>query len=129
MVVQIGREATRVYARWLGRRLPRKTEREYAPETAGRARNLDIKTVDSAGRPLANFWQGLFPTFNSDQYGFKVRAPGGCFADNQAGVYGTVDNVLEQMTATPALISRTATVLPTRSACAIDRPMNRSKRR
>lgn len=94
-VVQIALEDAFAYASWLGRDLPTEAEWEWAARAGRSDGALDRAPRDAAGKPLANFWQGPFPAQNKAEDGFEGRAPVGCFAANDFGLYDTIGNVWE----------------------------------
>lgn len=100
-VVHISLGDAQAYARWAGGRLPTEEEWEYAA-TSGLADPADrfSGAMDPDGRPIANFWQGLFPVKNEVKDGFAGAAPVGCFPASKLGLYDMIGNVWE-WTATP----------------------------
>lgn len=94
-VVQVTRADAEAYARWLGRSLPSEAQWEYAAKAGRNDTGLDRAPRDAAGKPLANFWQGNFPTLNTREDGYLGRSPVGCFPANRFGLFDTVGNVWE----------------------------------
>jgi formylglycine-generating enzyme required for sulfatase activity len=94
-VVQVSYADALAYASWLGRALPTEVQWEFAASAARPARELESEPRDAQGRPLANFWQGEFPSHNTLQDGFETTAPVGCFAANPFGLFDMLGNVWE----------------------------------
>lgn len=91
-VVQIAYEDAAAYAAWAGKQLPDEAQWEYAARAGAAALP---EPVDADGRPQANYYQGVFPVRNLGLDGFIGRAPVGCFAPNEFGLYDMIGNVWE----------------------------------
>ena len=94
-VVQVTHDDALAYARWLGHRLPSEAQWEYAAKARRDSMALHREPRDARGKPLANFWQGDFPTVNAREDGFETSAPVGCFPANPFGLFDTLGNVWE----------------------------------
>lgn len=93
-VVLVTQADAEAYARWLGRSLPTEAQWEYAAK-AGDDGRLARAPVDAAGRPTANYWQGVFPVVDTEEDGYGSRSPVGCFAPNAFGLHDTIGNAWE----------------------------------
>ncbi|HVT35503.1 MAG TPA: formylglycine-generating enzyme family protein [Nevskiaceae bacterium] len=97
-VVDVTYADAQAYARWLHHALPSEVQWEYAAR-AGRSNEIsDAAVRDADGRPLANFWQGVFPLQDRADDGYAGRAPVGCYPDNGWRLYDMVGNVWEWTT-------------------------------
>lgn len=95
-VCQISWNDANEYAKWAGKRLPTEAEFEYAAR--GGLVGKEYAWGDElkpGGKPLANWWQGTFPTRNLLEDGFLTRAPVKSFPANGYGVYDLTGNVWE----------------------------------
>jgi len=94
-VVQVAYDDAQAYARWVGLSLPTEQQWEYA----ARAGNASLpEPNDHAGKPQANYYQGVFPIKDTGADGYTSRAPVGCFMPNAFGLYDMIGNVWEWTT-------------------------------
>ncbi len=91
-VVQIAYDDALAYAEWTGMSLPSEEQWEYAAR--GGSDSLP-EPKDASGKPLANYYQGVFPSKDLGEDGFTSRAPVGCFEPNAFGLYDMIGNVWE----------------------------------
>ena len=76
--------------------MPTEAEWEYAAKAGHNGAKLEKEPRDANGKPLANFWQGTFPTLNNREDGYLGLAPVGCFAANDFKLYDMIGNAWEQ---------------------------------
>lgn len=94
-VVHVTYADAMAYAKWLGHDLPTEAEWEYAASGGGKPELLDREPRDAGGKPLANFWQGVFPDINTREDGYAGLAPAGCFPPNGFGLFDMIGNAWE----------------------------------
>lgn len=126
-VVQITYNDARAYARWAGLSLPREEQWEFAAR-GGEATLPEPK--DAAGKPTANYYQGVFPARDTGEDGFTARAPVGCFPANAYGLHDMIGNVWEWTTAAarpgqPTNVIKGGSFLCAANYCARYRPAAR----
>lgn len=95
-VVQISWRDAAEYAKWAGKRLPTEAEWEFAARGGLVGKKYAWgDELRPNGKPVANWWQGVFPDKNTVEDGFLKRAPVKSFAPNGYGLYDVSGNVWE----------------------------------
>ena len=93
-VTQVSWNDVYAYAQWAKKRLPTEAEFEYAARggLAGKRYSWGDELKPN-GKPVANWWQGIFPERNTGEDGYRGRAPVGKFPPNGYGLYDMAGNV------------------------------------
>ncbi|WP_233713947.1 formylglycine-generating enzyme family protein [Aquamicrobium zhengzhouense] len=96
-VVQITYEDALAFCAWSNTQLPTEEEWEFAARGGldGAIFAWGNRERDAKNRPLANTWQGHFPTLNSREDGYEYTSPVKAFPANGYGLFDIVGNVWE----------------------------------
>jgi formylglycine-generating enzyme required for sulfatase activity len=98
-VVHVNFADAAAYAKWVGKELPSEAEWEFAAR--GGLEGAEYCWGDElfpGGQPMANTWQGAFPSENLLEDGYEWTAPVGSFPPNGYGLHDMAGNVWEWTT-------------------------------
>lgn len=126
-VVQVTYNDALAYAGWAGMSLPSEEQWEFAARAGAEALP---EPKDTAGKPTANYYQGVFPARDLGEDGFTARAPVGCFPANAYGLHDMIGNVWEWTSASarpgqPINVIKGGSYLCAANYCARYRPAAR----
>jgi len=94
-VVQISLVDAKAYAEWADRSLPTEDQWEYAARGGSDTTYVWGEERAPGGVEQANTWQGAFPIQNTEEDGYRLTAPVGCFDPNAYGLHDMIGNVWE----------------------------------
>jgi formylglycine-generating enzyme len=94
-VTQVSWNDAVAYCKWAKKRLPTKIEYDFAANNAEPAFKTYAwgENAIEKGKYKANFWQGSFPQYNSNEDGFLTTSPVGFFGENKLGLSDMGGNV------------------------------------
>ena len=95
-VVHVSMKDAKAYASWSKTRIPTENEWEYAASIGLiDSENQTSGAYNKKGNPIANTWQGIFPSLNSGVDGFLEAAPVGCYQPTAIGLFDMIGNIWE----------------------------------